>query len=130
VRDGGGTAERVALADVEMQAGNAAEARRLYDEALAKDPGSAEAMRGAARAAEALGDRPAALARWRQVVDASATGGTAWYEARLAQVKLLLDSGEKTQACEVVRLSAGRSTSTGGDQLERRLRQLAADSCR
>jgi tetratricopeptide (TPR) repeat protein len=129
VNEGGGPAEQVALADLELRAGNPAEARRIYEETLAKDPTSAEAMRGAARAAAAMGDRPGALAHWKQVVDASTPGGTAWYEARLAQVHLLLDAGDKAQACEVVRLSVGRSTSTGGDQLAKQLRQLAADSC-
>jgi tetratricopeptide (TPR) repeat protein len=123
-------ADRLALADLEMRAGNPAEARRLYDEALAKDPASAEAMRGAARAAAAVGDRTGALARWKQVVDTSATGGTAWYEARIEQVKLLVAAGETAQACEVVRLSAGKSRTTGGDQLEKQLRQVAADTCR
>jgi TolA-binding protein len=129
-RSGGETADRIALADLELRAGNAADARRLYDEALAKDATSAEAMRGAARASATLGDRPSALARWKQVVETSPTGGTAWYEARIEQVKLLLAAGDKGQACEVVRLSLGRSTSTGGDQLEKQLRAVAAESCR
>lgn len=129
-RDRGDTADRVALADLELRAGNAADARRLYDDALAKDPASAEAMRGVARAAGALGDRAAAIAGWKQVVETSPTGGTAWYEARIEQVKLLLAAGEQAQACEVVRLSLGRSTSTGGDQLEKQLRKAAAESCR
>ena len=130
VADGGETADRIALAGLEVRAGNPAEARRLYDEVLAKDASSAEAMRGAARAAAALGDRPGALARWKQVVETSPTGGTAWYEARLEQVKLFLATGDKGQACEVIRLSAGKSTTTGGDQLERQLRQMGAAECR
>jgi len=130
VASGGGTADRVALADLELRAGNAAEARRSYDEVLAKDPTSAEAMRGAARAAAALGDRAGALARWKQVVETSPTGGTGWYEARIAQVKLFLEAGQKGEACEVAGLSIGKSTTTGGDQLDKQLRQIAAASCR
>ena len=127
---GGGPSDRVALADLELRAGNAAEAQRLYDEALEKDPSSAEALRGSARAAAALGDRPRALARWKQIVEGSATGGTAWYEARIEQVKLFLAAGDKKEACELIHLSAGKSTSTGGDQRDKQLRQIAADSCR
>ena len=130
VADRGETADRVALADLEVRAGNAADARRLYDEVLVKDPSSAEALRGAARASAALGDRPGAIGRWKQVVESSPTGGTAWYEARLEQVKLLLAAGDKGQACEVIRLSAGKSTSTGGDQLDRQLRGVGAAECR
>lgn len=128
----GGTdpADRIALADLELRAGNLAEARRLYDEVLAQDATSAEALRGAARAAAALGDTGGAFARWKQIVETSPTGGTGWYEARLEQVKLLLGDGDAAQACELIRISLGRSTSTGGDQLERRLRQLGAASCR
>ena len=130
VADGGEAADRIALADLEVRAGNAAEARKLYDEVLAKDATSFEALRGAARAAAALGDRGSAFARWKQIVESSPTGGTAWYEARIEQVKLLLADGDKTQACEVIRLSLGKSTTTGGDQLEKQLRQTAAAECR
>jgi tetratricopeptide (TPR) repeat protein len=127
---GGGSIDRVALADLELRAGNVAEARKLYEDVLAKDPTSAEATRGAARSAEALGDHGTALGHWKRIVDASTTGGTAWYEGRIAQVKILLAAGEKAEACEVVRLSAGKSTTTGGDQLDRQLRQIGAESCR
>jgi TolA-binding protein len=130
VAAGGETADRIALADIEMRAGNPDEARKLYDETLAKDPASSEAMRGSARAAAALGDGAGAMARWKQVLESSQTGGTAWYEARIEQVKLLVAAGDVGQACDVVRLSVGRSSSTGGDQLEKQLRQIASQSCR
>jgi tetratricopeptide (TPR) repeat protein len=130
VADRGETADRVALADLELRAQNPAEARRLYEEVLAKDPGSAEATRGAARAAAALGDHGGAFARWKQILETSTPGGTGWYEARIEQVKLLLADGDRKEACEVVRLSAGKSTTTGGDQLDKQLRQIGADACR
>jgi tetratricopeptide (TPR) repeat protein len=129
VEAGGDADDRIALADLELRAGNAGAARELYDAALQKDPTSAEALRGAARAAAALGDHGGAFARWKQIVETSPTGGTAWYEARTEQVKLLLADGDTKQACEVARLSAGKSTTTGGDQLDKQLRQLAAGSC-
>jgi len=118
------------LADLELRAGDAAAARRLYEEVLAKDAGSAEALRGAARAAAALGDRDHALAYWRAVLDSSTAGGTAWYEARLAQVTLLAEDGRRGQACELLRAARGRATSAGGDQLETRLRAMEPDVCR
>jgi TolA-binding protein len=130
VADGGETADRIALASLEVRAGNPADARKLYDEILKTDPSSAEAMRGAARAAAATGDRAGALARWKQVVETSPTGGTGWYEARLEQVKLMLGAGDKAQACEVIRLSAGKSTTTGGDQLDKQLRAVGATECK
>src|SRR5262249_51888872 len=46
VASGGETADRIALADLEMRANDAKSARRLYEEALAKDPTSSEAQRG------------------------------------------------------------------------------------
>jgi hypothetical protein len=87
-------------------------------------------MRGAARASAARGDRTGALARWKQVVETSPTGGTGWYEARIEQVKLLLAGGDTHAACDVIRLSLGKSTTTGGDQLQKQLQQIAATSCR
>jgi tetratricopeptide (TPR) repeat protein len=118
------------LADLELRAGDAAAAKRLYEEALARDAGSAEALRGAARASAALGDREHALAYWRTVLDASPPGGTAWYEARLAQVTLLAEDGRRAQACELLHAARGRATSAGGDQMEARLRQMEPEVCR
>lgn len=126
----GGPADRVVLAGLELRAGDAAAARKLYDEVLAAQPDSAEALRGAARAAAAAGEPDAALAYWRRVVEGSAPGGTAWYEARIAQVELLATSGRSAQACDVLRQSRGRSTSAGGDVLARRLRALEPEVCR
>jgi tetratricopeptide (TPR) repeat protein len=122
--------DRIMLADLELKAGDAAAARRLYEEVLAKDGSSAEAIRGAAHAAAALGDRDSALAYWRAVLDSSTPGGTAWYEARLAQVTLLAGAGRKAQACELLRGARGRATSVGGDQMEGQLRAMEPEVCR
>ncbi len=97
---------------------------------LADAPGSIEALRVAARAADAAGDHEAALAYWRRVVDASATGGTSWYEARLAQATLLAADGRRAQACELIRGSRGRATSAGADVLEARLHAMEPEVCR
>jgi hypothetical protein len=122
--------DRIVLADLELRSGDAAAARRDYEQVLASDGSSAEALRGAARAAAAAGDRDAALAYWRRVADGSAPGGTAWYEARLAQVDLLAGGGQRTEACSLLRGSRGRATSAGGDQLDARLRSLEPEVCR
>jgi tetratricopeptide (TPR) repeat protein len=129
VREGGQASDRIVLADLDLRAGDAAAARALYEEILRTDAGSAEALRGAARAAAAQGDREHALAYWRRVLDASPPGGTAWYEARLAQVTLLAADGRKAQACELVRAARGRATSAGGDQLEAQLRSMEPRVC-
>jgi tetratricopeptide (TPR) repeat protein len=121
--------DRIVLADLELRAGDAARARALYDEALKAAPDSAEAVRGAARAAEKTGDVDGALAYWRRVVEASPPGGTAWYEARVAQVELLAGNGRKAEACQVLRSSLGRSTSTGGDVLAKRLAGMQPAVC-
>src|SRR2546430_177596 len=70
-----------------------------------------------------------ALTYWRTVLDASPPGGTAWYEARVAQVTLLAEDGQKAQACALLRAAHGRATSTGGDQLEARLRAMEPRVC-
>jgi tetratricopeptide (TPR) repeat protein len=126
----GAAADRLLLAEVTLRAGDAVSARRLYEEVLAADAGSAEALRGTARAAATAGDRDAALAYWRRVAEASPPGGTAWYEARLAQVTLLVEDGRGDDACRLVRSSRGRATSAGADQLDARLRGLEPQVCR
>jgi len=130
VRDGGNAADRLTLADLTLRAGDAAGARRLYEQVLADTPGSMEALRGAARAADAAGDPEAALAYWRRVVDASTTGGTSWYEARLAQATLLAGDGRRAQACDLIHASRGRATSAGADMLDARLRAMEPEVCR
>ena len=130
VRESGDASNRIVLADLDLRAGDAPAARALYEEVLKADAGSAEALRGAARAAAAQGDREHALVYWRSVLDASPPGGTAWYEARVAQVTLLAEDGQKAEACELLRAARGRATSAGGDQLEARLREMEPRVCR
>jgi TolA-binding protein len=125
----GTTEDRIVLAGLELQAGDPARARSLYDDVLHATPDSAEALRGAARAAAAGDDVDAALGYWRRVVDSSPPGGTAWFEARIAQVELLAGHGRKPEACQVLRSSLGRAASTGGDVLEKRLAELRPQVC-
>src|SRR5262249_33112749 len=117
VQDGGDERDSIQLADLMLAAGDAAGARKQYDEVLAKNDASAEALRGPARAAAAAGDKAGALGYWRRVVEASAPGGTAWYEARIEQVTLLAGDGRRDDACQLLRSSRGRSTTAGGDAL-------------
>ena len=70
------------------------------------------------------------LAYWRKVLEASTEGGTAWYEARLAQVTLLRDDGRRAEACQLLHGSRGRATSTGADQLNSRLSGMESEVCR
>lgn len=130
LQSGGAAADRITLADLELRGGDAATARRLYEEVLKAEPNSAEALRGAARAAAAAGDTDAALAYWRRVIDGSPTGATAWYEARVAQVTLLKDTNRKVEACQILRSSRGRATSAGGDQIAKRLQAMEPEVCR
>jgi tetratricopeptide (TPR) repeat protein len=122
-------ADRLTLAELELHAGHAAEARKLYEQTLAADATSQQALRGAARAAAAAGESDAALRYWARVLDGSTPGGTAWYEARLAQVTVLADSGRRPEACQVLRTSRGRATSAGADQLDARLRGMESQVC-
>lgn len=129
-REGGGPADRIQLADLELAAGDPARARALYDEVLAADAASGEALRGAARAAAASGDADAALAYWRRVLEGSEVGGTAWYEARIEQAKLLAAAGRLGDACLIVRTARGQSTTAGGDTLAKRLAAMEPEVCR
>jgi tetratricopeptide (TPR) repeat protein len=128
--DGKDPQDRVALAELELAAGNAAEARTSFEAVLASQPDSAQARRGAARAAAALGDRDAAMGYWRAVVEGSTPGGTSWYEARLAQFDLLVAGGHTPEACDLARRAAGQSKTTGGDVLAKQLADRAAAACR
>lgn len=128
--DGSDLQDRATLAELELAAGNAAEAKRLFEAVLAANPGSAQAQRGAARAATALGEPDAAMAHWRQVVEQSTLGGTAWYEARLAQFDLLVAGGHTAEACDLARRAAGQSKTTGGDVLAKQLAEHAQAACR
>jgi len=130
VRDGGDERDSIQLADLMLASGDAAAARKQYDEVLAKNDASAEALRGAARAAAAAGDKAAALGYWRRVIESSTPGGTAWYEARIEQVSLLAGDGRREDACQLLRSSGGRSTTAGGDALAARLRAMEPEVCK
>jgi len=130
ISEGGDDRDRVQLADLELAAGDATAARKIYDDVLAKDSTSAEALRGAARAAVTGGDTNGALGYWRQVIESSEPGGTAWYEARIAQVTLLSGDGRRDDACNLLRSSRGRSTTTGGDSLAKRLAAMEPGVCK
>ena len=97
---------------------------------LAKNDASAEALRGAARAAAAAGEKADALGYWRRVIESSTPGGTAWYEARIEQVSLLAGDGRREDACQLLRSSSGRSTTAGGDALASRLRAMEPEVCK
>src|SRR5262249_24145347 len=60
VQDGGDERDSIQLADLMLAAGDAAGARKQYDEVLAKNDASAEALRGPARAAAAAGGKAGA----------------------------------------------------------------------
>lgn len=130
VADNGTAADRIQLAELELTAGEPVAARKLFEEAIAAEPASAEAMRGAARAATAAGQTDDAIAFWRAVLEASSEGGTAWYEARIAQVELLAKSGKTEMACGIVRSSQGRSKTAGGDELAKALQALGPQVCK
>jgi tetratricopeptide (TPR) repeat protein len=130
VRDGGDERDSIQLADLMLASGDAAAARKQYDEVLAKNDASAEALRGAARSAAAAGDKAGALGYWRRVIESSTPGGTAWYEARIEQVSLLAGDGRREDACQLLRSSGGRSTTAGGDALAARLRAMEPEVCK
>jgi tetratricopeptide (TPR) repeat protein len=125
----GSVSDRLVLADLELRAGKPGEARALYEAILAEQPTSAQARRGAARAAEALGDHAGALGHWRAVIESSTPGGTAWYEARLSQIDVMVADGQTDMACDLLRRSLGQATTTGGDALEAQLRARQPELC-
>jgi TolA-binding protein len=125
----GSVTDRLVLADLELRTGEAAEALRVYEQILAEEPGSAQARRGAARAAETLGNHAAALGHWRAVIESSTPGGTAWYEARLNQIDVMVADGQTDMACDLLRRSLGQATTTGGDALEAQLRARQPELC-
>lgn len=59
---------REVLADLLLEMGRHAEARQAYEAVLAKEPHRARSVYGAARAAELLGDRAGARARYQEYV--------------------------------------------------------------
>ena len=61
-------------ADMLLAAGRYAEARAAYRATLAREPGRARSLFGAARAAELSGDRPAATRGYAEYLDALARG--------------------------------------------------------
>ncbi|HEX6132607.1 MAG TPA: tetratricopeptide repeat protein, partial [Longimicrobiales bacterium] len=57
-----------------LELGRAAEALAAYEKTLEREPRRARALYGAARAAELSGNRDAAAARYREILDVMAKG--------------------------------------------------------
>ncbi|MCS7101242.1 MAG: tetratricopeptide repeat protein, partial [Burkholderiaceae bacterium] len=89
----------LALAYRAWLAGNVAEAGRLYELALAQTPGHPDALLGLAAVAERLGQREAAIAGYRRVLQADPENVEAL--AALAELTAVANSGAQASALRI-----------------------------
>ena len=98
----GGSKQQLAVARLYETTGDWEAAEKSYQALLAADGHSLIALRGLANAEEARGNKADALAHWVQYTEQSRGGDTGWYQGQYQQARLLVASGDKTRACDLL----------------------------
>jgi tetratricopeptide (TPR) repeat protein len=118
------------LAQIYSEQGRIDDAAALYTELLAETPRSRTLLRNAAMIADRRGASAEAADYWARLAVLQEVATPAWYEARLAAAKGLLDSGQADRACEGVREVERFRPDLRDDATKKRFAELAASACR
>ena len=131
--DGGGdpaaTADLAALGEIALELGDTEAAAGAYARMLQLDPESLEALRGAAKAAEARGRMVEARDDWQAFLARSKPGETLWYEGALRVADLDNRLGRRDQACDMLEKAEAASPPPGAD-VAAALADLRQRACR
>jgi len=104
------------LAEIALELDDIDAAAQAYGRLLAIDPDSLEGRRGLAKINETQGQRDAALAQWRQLIEQTAPGDMLWFEATIHAAQMQDALGRSTDACTTLTEAARQATvPTTGD---------------
>jgi tetratricopeptide (TPR) repeat protein len=118
------------LAQIYAEQGRLEDAAALYAELLEETPRSRTLLRNAAMLADRRGLPAEAGGYWSRLAVLQEVATPAWYEARLAAAKGLLDSGQADRACGSVREVEGFRPDLRDKATKKRFAELAASACR
>jgi outer membrane protein assembly factor BamD (BamD/ComL family) len=121
--------QRISMAHLYEKAGEFDRAAAAYDEILAANPDSLDAIRGLARVAEARGDLVAAGRHWTSYTDKVHAGDAGWFRGQYEQARLTAAAGDAEGAC--TRLKAMRQAMPGlrDEDLRQQLTMLYEETC-
>lgn len=121
-------APTVQRAEALLQAGRDAEALRLYAELAEQQPDNRAVQVAYAtlldRSPESS-DRDLALVRWRAIESRTEPSTDAWFDARLARLRLLVDRGDREAATKLLALTRLLAPTLGGERLTGDFERLA-----
>jgi tetratricopeptide (TPR) repeat protein len=118
------------LAQIYAEQGRLDDAAALYTELLAETPRSRTLLRNAAMLADRRGVPAEAADFWARLALLQEVATPAWYEARHAVAKGLLDSGQADRACDSVREVERFRPDLRDDATKKRFAELARSACR
>jgi tetratricopeptide (TPR) repeat protein len=118
------------LAQIYAEQGRLDDAAALYAELLAETPRSRTLLRNAAMLSDRRSVPAEAADYWARLAVLQEVATPAWYEARLASAKGLLDSGQADRACQSVREVERFRPDLRDDTTKKRFAELAASACR
>jgi len=120
---------RYALASLHRRAGNAAQAKTMYQEIIKNDPHATAAFSGLAEICDEEKDYEQALEYWRLLEDQLTVGEPAWYEVKykLAFTHDIL--GNAQRACTILTVTRKLHPDLGGEALKEKFLQLEKKVC-
>jgi tetratricopeptide (TPR) repeat protein len=126
--DPAAAADLAALGEIALELGDTEAAAAAYTRLIEVDPESLQALRGAAKAAEARGRMVEARDHWQAFFARAKPGEILWYEGALRVAELDHRLGQRAQACDTLKQAAAATPPPGGD-LAASLAELRQRAC-
>jgi lipopolysaccharide biosynthesis regulator YciM len=117
------------LAEVYAMDHKLAQAAAIYQEMLAGDPTSADALYQLAGIYERDGRWEDAFTAWNKLARGLNPDSSSWFEARFRMAQALIHLGKHKEACEVIAVTKSRSPEQGNEEMEREYLQLEGEFC-
>jgi tetratricopeptide (TPR) repeat protein len=120
---------RMRLAEVYAMDHKLAQAAAIYQEMLAGDPTSADALYQLAGIYERDGRWEDAFTAWNKLARGLNPDSNSWFEARFRMAQALIHLGKHKEACEVIAVTKSRSPEKGNEEMEREYFKLEGEFC-
>lgn len=117
------------LAEVYAMDHKLAQAAAIYQEMLAGDPTSADALYQLAGIYERDGRWDDAFTAWNKLARGLNPDNSSWFEARFRMAQALIQLGKHKEACEVIAVTKSRCPEQGNEEMEREYLKLQGEFC-
>jgi len=124
-----GQSIRLRMGQIYMCRDNLARALKLYQDVLAHDPASADAVYHLGLIYERTAQWEEALRAWRKVTDGVKAGTVHWFESRYHTALCLQKLGKTNKACTIIRMTSVLHPDLGDPELSERFLGLKTKIC-